>query len=84
MLERFKRWLRGQPDTNGDEREDELKEAMHRHAATNRLVQIHASKSANALRRLNEVLEMRARALENISTAEDALSALDRNNRDDK
>lgn len=52
--------------------------------ASTRLVSIHANKSARALRKLNRILALRARALESIGVAEAALASMDEARSDDK
>lgn len=64
--------------------DDDLKEAVRQHKDTSRLVRIKAAQSARALGRLNRILEIRARALDSIAAAEDALVELDRKQNDDK
>lgn len=61
-----------------------LKEAVRYHAASTRLVRIKASQSARALGKLNRILAIRARALEGIQAAEDAIDAINRKHPDDK
>lgn len=57
---------------------------MHNHLVSTRLVRIQAARSAKALKQLSEVLALRARAIDSISAAEDALVELDKDRRDDK
>jgi hypothetical protein len=78
----LKRWLRRHRLPQA--REPDLKDSdPHVHAARRRLlasmrlVDKHALKSARALRRLNRVLALRARAFDSISAAESALNSMD-------
>lgn len=78
---RFRRWWRRrkEPDRVPDLRDHdpELEHARRRLTATTRLVSINSSKSARALKKLNRLLMMRARALESIGAAESALASMD-------
>jgi hypothetical protein len=51
--------------------------------ASVRLVEREAAKSARALRRLNRILALRARAIDSLSAAESALSSMDEARRDE-
>lgn len=62
----------------------EVHAARRRLRASMRLVDHHAAKSARALRRLNRVLAMRARAFDGISAAESALDSMDKARDHDK
>jgi hypothetical protein len=88
VLSRFRRWLRMRRLLR--EREPDLQDpdpkvvaARRRLRASMRLVDKHATKSGRALRRLNRVLAMRARALDGISAAESALTSMDEARRDE-
>lgn len=87
-LDRFRRWLQQRhilKERVEDLRDDDpdVQKARRRLEASSRLVSMHANKSAKALRRLNRILTIRARALESIGAAESALSSMDQA-RDDK
>jgi len=56
----------------------EVQKARRRMEASTRLVSIQANKSARALRKLNRILAIRARALESIGAAEAALASMDK------
>lgn len=82
MVRWIKRWLRSrrllrerQPDLKDSD--PEVTAARRRLRASMRLVDKHATKSARALRRLNRVLSLRAKAFESISAAESALASMD-------
>lgn len=62
----------------------DVERARRRMEASTRLVSIHANKSARALRKLNRILALRARALESIGAAEAALASMDEARSDDK
>lgn len=86
MLRQIKRWWRlrrehGRHDGAGDD--SELKSAMRDHLASIRLVRIQASKSSKVLQRLSDLLAVRAKAIDSIAAAEDALALLDKAQRDD-
>lgn len=85
MLRQIKRWLRGARSHTGEDKDlDEgFQNAMHDHLVSTRLVRIQAARSAKALKRLSEVLAMRAQAIDSIQAAEDALKLLDEVRRDD-
>lgn len=89
MVARIRRWLglhRPPPVLPADLRDDdpEVVRARRRLEASTRLVSIHSGKSARALRKLNRLLALRARAIANISTAEAALATMDKARRDDQ
>lgn len=89
MRRRIKRWLerrRKHRHHDGDLRdlEADLKGAMRHHVASTRLVRIQAGRSAKALKRLSELLAIRAKAIDSIAAAEDALTALNKDRDDDK
>lgn len=91
MLRQIKRWLRlhrarRRRRRRGDPPLDprDLQDAMRNHLVSSRLVRIQAARSAKALRRLSEALAIRAKAIDSIAAAEDALSALDGAKRDDE
>lgn len=87
MVARIRRWLsRSPPTLPADLKDDdpEVRKARRRMEASTRLVSIHSGRSARALRKLNRILALRARALESIGVAEAALDAMDRARRDDK
>jgi hypothetical protein len=78
----LKRWLHMRSRLR--EREPDLKDddpdvlvGKKRLRASVRLVEREAAKSARALRRLNRVLALRARAIDSIGAAESALSSMD-------
>jgi hypothetical protein len=82
VLSRFRRWLRMRRHLH--EREPDLKDddpdviaGKRRLRASVRLVEREAARSARALRRLNRVLALRARAIDSIGTAESALASMD-------
>lgn len=86
---RIKRWLerhRKHRHHEGDihNLETDLKGAMRHHIASTRLVRIQAGKSARALKRLSDLLAIRAKAIDSIAAAEDALTALNKDRDDDK
>lgn len=89
MLRQIKRWLRSirgprrQLPEDSDANPD-LESAMRNHLISTRLVRIQAAKSAKALQRVSDVLAMKAKAMDSIKSAEEALASLDRNNRNDK
>lgn len=88
VLARFRGWLRlprllrQRPQDLRDDDPD-VERARRRLEASSRLVSLNAHKSARALRRLNKILAVRARALEGIDAAESALLTVDKA-RDDK
>lgn len=88
MLRQIKRWLglrqeglRSEDDPDCDSK---LRGAMREHLVSTRLVRIQATKSAKALKQLSDLLAIRAKAIDSISAAEDALAALDKGQHDDK
>jgi hypothetical protein len=88
-LGRIRRWLRRLrrpplPDIRLRDTDPDLESARRRLAATTRLVTMRAAKSARSLRHLNRLLALRARAIENIEAAQDALAAIDKGSGDDK
>lgn len=88
MRRRIKRWLeKGREHRRHgtlDDLDADLKGAMRHHMASTRLVRIQAGRSAKALKRLSDLLAIRAKAIDSISTAEDALTALNKDRDDDK
>jgi hypothetical protein len=87
-LGRIRRWLRRLrrpplPDIRLRDTDPDL-ESARRLAASTRLVTMRAAKSARSLRHLNRLLALRARAIENIEAAQDALAAIDKGSGDDK
>lgn len=90
MLQAIKKWLRLRREhkerrhCEDSDFELPVKGAMHNHLVSTRLVRIQAARSAKALKQLSEVLALRARAIDSISAAEDALVELDKDRRDDK
>lgn len=89
MRRRIKRWLalrRKYHGPHGDlsELESDLKGAMRHHMASTRLVRIQAGRSAKALKRLSDLLAIRAKAIDSIRAAEDALTSLTKDKDDDK
>ena len=86
MWKRIKRWLRGcvgmrrrgRDEWDGYRSDEGLRDAVRRHTASTRLVRMHAGRSAKAPAELNQVLALKARAIEAISAAEEAIAALDR------
>lgn len=89
MLGRIKRWLgihrllrERDPDLKDDD--PEVLAGKKRLKASVRLVEREAAKSARALRRLNRVLALRARAIDSISAAESALESLEKARDHDK
>lgn len=64
-----------EPDLKDDD--PDVLASKRRLRASARLVEREATKSARALRRLNRVLALRARAMAGIETAESALSSMD-------
>lgn len=82
MIAWLKRWWRMRRMLH--EREPDLKDddpdvvaGKRRLRASVRLVEKEAARSARALRRLNRVLALRARAIDSIGAAESALSSMD-------
>lgn len=82
MVRWLKRWLRmrrmlreRQPDLK--DHDPEVVAARRRLVASMRLVDRHAAKSGRALRRLNRLLTLRAKAIESIGAAEAALNSMD-------
>lgn len=87
MLRQIKRWLklRRKQSREGDDSDSEagLKDAMRDHMVSIRMVRRQASKSAKVLQQLSDLLAIRAKAIDSIAAAEDALSLLDKAHRDD-
>jgi hypothetical protein len=82
VLRLLKRWLgmhrppqQREPDLKDDD--PDVIAGKRRLRASVRLVEKEAAKSARALRRLNRVLALRARAIDSLSAAESALSSMD-------
>lgn len=89
MVKWLKRWLgmrrqlrERQPDLK--DHDPEVAAARRRLVASMRLVDRHAVKSARALRRLNRILMLRAKAIDGIAAAEAALHSMDEARDDDK
>jgi hypothetical protein len=82
VLARIKHWLgrrrlirERDPDLKDDD--PDVIAGKKRLRASVRLVEREAAKSARALRRLNRVLALRAKAIDSIAAAESALSSMD-------
>lgn len=85
MLRQIKRWwrLRRSHVAARDDSDMGLKTAMRDHLVSIRMVRMQAAKSAKVLQQLSDLLAVRAKAIDSIAAAEDALSLLDKGKSDD-
>lgn len=71
------------PMREESEDSEELKRAVRLYEVSSRRLRFRAARSARAFRALSEALAERARVLEGVSAADDALRSLDQARRDD-